>query len=754
MRSSDLPFWQTPKNSSVIARSVWRRGNPRFGTTISSDPTGLPRRPRRTPRNDRKKGAYTQVKYFFFLLFGVVFLSVPRIDVSAAPATPAHVAPKTINFYLKWTLSDEEARSLARWDLVILDMEVQSNNPSAIRLMRQLHPEIKILAYVAASEIRSDAFSLGSVAPLRRDLFSSIPDQWYVTDGTGNKKSFWSGTWIVNVTNQAPMVNGERWNAFLPRFVQERIVSTGLWDGVLYDNSWENITFFAGGMVDLNRDGQLESVAAADASWREGLRALYTGTRTRLPNALVLENDGPRYADAVHGLQFENFPNGGWSAVSGRIVTAGGAALAPRLIAVNTNTANAGNSTAYKKFRYGLASALLFDAYSGFDYGDQDHGQAWWYDEYDTVLGAPGPSPARLDGKGTGWQTGVWRRDYGRGTVVVNSGATEKTVRLSGEFERIHGKQDPAVNNGTIGNTITLAAQDGIVLLKPLGEVRGAAFTNGSFVRIFNRTGGVMRTGFFVDVGRFAPSATVMTRVAQGKNREVIVADGAHVRIYDESGKQRADITPYGPQFTGGISIATGDVFGDGSGVLITATRDSGGGIVNVFSLNGVLQKTFRAYDERYTGGANVAVGDLDGDGRAEIVVGAGTGGGPHIRIFRGDGTLVNGGFFAYDPKFRGGVRVAVGDLDGDGRAEIVAGAGVGGGPHVRVFSGRAELVSQFFAFDPSGRDGVQVGVGDIDSDGRFELLAFTKEVGGIAGISRGKPPLAYGYGTTNSTTK
>src|SRR5262249_11160701 len=119
----------------------------------------------------------------------------------------------------------------------------------------------------------------------------------------------------------------------------------------------------------------------------------------------------------------------------------------------------------------------------------------------------------------------------------------------------------------------------------------------------------------------------------------------------------------------------------------------------------------FLAYDASFGGGVFVAVGDVNSDGKADVITGAG--GAPHVKVLSGVGGSEMASFMAYVPTFAGGVRVAT--IEYGGRTMLITGAGPGGGPHVKLIDplSLAEM-DTFFAFDAWVRSGVFVAGGRI----------------------------------------
>lgn len=211
---------------------------------------------------------------------------------------------------------------------------------------------------------------------------------------------------------------------------------------------------------------------------------------------------------------------------------------------------------------------------------------------------------------------------------------------------------------------------------------------------------------------------------------------GPHVKVYDGvSGNELYSFFAYDAAFGGGVNLAIGDTNGDGFGDIITGAGAGGGPHVKVFNgATGAEMASFYAYDPAFGGGVRVAAGDFNNDGTDELVTAAGAGGGPHVRVFARDllGNVapfvgvpsMPNSFYAYAPTFNGGVWVTTGDTNGDGVMDIITGPDAGGGPHIRGFSGKdGSLVANFFAFGENLSGGARVGVADVDRDGRVEVL-------------------------------
>src|SRR5262249_17722236 len=184
------------------------------------------------------------------------------------------------------------------------------------------------------------------------------------------------------------------------------------------------------------------------------------------------------------------------------------------------------------------------------------------------------------------------------------------------------------------------------------------------------------------------------------------------VRIVDEStGKRSGGLEPFGSGLTTGARVAVGDVNADGTPDIVVATGPGAPPIVKIVDgVDGSDLAQFLAYDAGFRGGVFVAVGDVNADGYADVITGAGESGSPHVKVFSGADLSVLYSFFAYAPQFTGGVRVAAGDVDGDGRADIVTAPGPGAAPLINVFSGSGLVtLASFFAYAPDFTDGVFV---------------------------------------------
>jgi len=210
------------------------------------------------------------------------------------------------------------------------------------------------------------------------------------------------------------------------------------------------------------------------------------------------------------------------------------------------------------------------------------------------------------------------------------------------------------------------------------------------------------------------------------------------VRVYSAGAPAQpmAEWSAYGTP-AWGVNLAAGDL--DGNGVAEVLTGAGPGAVfgphVRAFSSSGaaVSAVNFLAYGTNKFG-VNVSAGDFDGDGMDEIVTGAGPGAvfGPHVRGWNSDGGPVSPvagvSYFAYGtPKW--GVNVACGDIDGDGFDEIVTGAGPGAiyGPHVRGWNvdgaAAAAIPAVSFLAYGTNKFGVKVACGDLDGDGMDEII-------------------------------
>ena len=312
----------------------------------------------------------------------------------------------------------------------------------------------------------------------------------------------------------------------------------------------------------------------------------------------------------------------------------------------------------------------------------------------------------------------------------------------------------------------------GVTRLTPAGQVDPAFGSNGSAplpfplatgsqfypslgvtAAIARPDGTLVLAGFVVTDGQSSGTGTLIALQGSGPVGFAAAAPGAvqvggpadgsaQQLVPSAAGYRVAGVNTFYPNFPGNVRTATADVTGDGVPDLIAGPGPGGG--PNVVVLDGATGERFadlNAFESGFAGGVFVTAADLNGDGKAEVIVTPDQGGGPVVAVY--DGARLAAGQNAgaslarflgiEDAAFRGGARPAVADVNGDGTPDLVVAAGFGGGPRVAVYDGRTvlasggqvprRLVADFFVFEPTLRNGVYVTAADLTGDGAAEVV-------------------------------
>ncbi|KKU06635.1 MAG: peptidase S8 and S53, subtilisin, kexin, sedolisin [Candidatus Magasanikbacteria bacterium GW2011_GWA2_45_39] len=238
---------------------------------------------------------------------------------------------------------------------------------------------------------------------------------------------------------------------------------------------------------------------------------------------------------------------------------------------------------------------------------------------------------------------------------------------------------------------------------------------------------GVIQKKFTFNYGKQIGVAFARSQSASGIQPLIITGTSntsSQVRMFDDKGTLKSKgFLAYPKDYNGGIQIAVGDTDGDGEDEIVVVPARRYKPEVRVYSLSGILKNKFLAYASGARLGLSVALADIDGDGRKDIVTGVREGGSAHIRMFNGSGDPLNAGFFAAASTYRGGVNIAAVDTDGDGRAEIITvPLNAAGSPTVRLF-GADGVLRRTAPLVYEKNSQFAVAAGDVDRSGDLAII-------------------------------
>lgn len=209
---------------------------------------------------------------------------------------------------------------------------------------------------------------------------------------------------------------------------------------------------------------------------------------------------------------------------------------------------------------------------------------------------------------------------------------------------------------------------------------------------------------------------------------EIVVSAGVDnkpmVQVLRSDGTKVFDFMAYADNFRGGVFVSTGDIDGDKKNEIITAPGYNGGPHIRIFKGSDPAGNFFGFNKDSRTG-AKVLAADLGGDGISEIIVGSNFGRKPEIAVYDSGGRKIKSAVLDM-PADVDGINMAKIDINGDGKQEILVAPAYGGKPEILIFDQNLKVARRFLASSGNYKGGVNVASGDINGDGKAEIIAGT----------------------------
>jgi hypothetical protein len=255
-------------------------------------------------------------------------------------------------------------------------------------------------------------------------------------------------------------------------------------------------------------------------------------------------------------------------------------------------------------------------------------------------------------------------------------------------------------------------------------------------VRVFDNNGYLEKTVKILDESYSGAISFAVGDVWAGEAKEIVVCLGAGIQtkviIYSAEGVELEAFMPFAENFQGGCQVSLGDVDGDMKDEIIVSAGFSGGPQVKIFE-GRYEQRNFFAFNKDNRNGVRAVSADLGTDSKAEIIAFSNYNQIPEYAVFGNDGNKL--GDYKLDNWNNNGISLAVGDFNGDRDKEFTYIGGYGNKPEI-VIAGKYNKFIRIIPYvDTAAEKTLNLASGDLNNDGKDEIVV-AEGYGGVGKIT------------------